>query len=92
MQRLISVTEFARSMAEFINTIVYKRESFMLVRGKKAVAELRPVNKRVTISMFDQLLQNAPKLSEEEQLSFLQDLDTLRSEVSKDHGTNRWPS
>ena len=42
MALTLSVTEVARHFAEYINRVSYRGESFVLVRGNKPVAELRP--------------------------------------------------
>lgn len=38
-----SVTEVARNFAEYINRVAFRGERFVLLRGNKPVAELRPV-------------------------------------------------
>lgn len=43
MGQTLSVTEAARHFAEYINRVAYRGESFVLVRGNKPVAELRPL-------------------------------------------------
>lgn len=40
-----TVTEVARNFAEYINRVAFGGERFLLMRGKRAVAELRPVPK-----------------------------------------------
>ena len=39
----VTVTQVARNFAEYVNRVAYRRESFTLVRGKKPLAELRPL-------------------------------------------------
>ena len=43
MAQTHSVTEFARHFAEYINRVSYRGECFVLMRGNKPVAELRPL-------------------------------------------------
>ena len=43
MAQTLSVTEAARHFAEYINRVLYRGESFILVRGNKPIAELRPL-------------------------------------------------
>jgi antitoxin (DNA-binding transcriptional repressor) of toxin-antitoxin stability system len=43
MAQTLSVTEAARHFAEYINRVVYRSEAFVLVRGNKPIAELRPL-------------------------------------------------
>jgi len=39
----LKVTEAARNFAEYINRVAYRGERFVLTRGGKGVAELRPL-------------------------------------------------
>ena len=43
MSQTLTVTEVARHFAEYINRVAYRGECFVLVRGNKPIAELRPV-------------------------------------------------
>ena len=43
MAQTLSVTEAPRHFAEYINRVVYRGESFVLVRGNTPIAELRPL-------------------------------------------------
>ena len=43
LKKNISVTEASRNFADYINRVVYRGESFVLIRGNKAVAEISPV-------------------------------------------------
>jgi antitoxin (DNA-binding transcriptional repressor) of toxin-antitoxin stability system len=43
MAQTLSVTEAARHFVAYINRVVYRGESFILVRGHKPIAELRPL-------------------------------------------------
>ncbi len=43
MSGTLTVTEVVRHFAEYLNRVAYRRESFVLVRGKKPIAELRPL-------------------------------------------------
>jgi antitoxin (DNA-binding transcriptional repressor) of toxin-antitoxin stability system len=43
MSQTLSVTEVARHFAEYINRVAYRGECFVLMRGNKPIAELRPL-------------------------------------------------
>jgi len=43
MSEMLTVTEVVRHFAEYLNRVAYRRESFVLIRGNKAIAELRPL-------------------------------------------------
>ena len=62
----ISISEVARNLADFINRVVYRGESFTLLRGKKPVAELRPIPRAKKLGELKNLLEELPKLSDQE--------------------------
>ena len=74
----ISVSEVARNLADFINRVVYRGESFTLLRGKKPVAELRPVPRGKKLGELKSLLDTLPRLSNHESGSFSEDLKQIR--------------
>ena len=39
----LSVTEMVRGFSDYVNRVMYRRERFILFKGSKPVAELRPV-------------------------------------------------
>ena len=45
MNKELTATEFARNQAEYLNRVAYKGESFIITRGKKPIAELRPTQR-----------------------------------------------
>ncbi|MGF1472560.1 MAG: type II toxin-antitoxin system Phd/YefM family antitoxin [Rubrobacteraceae bacterium] len=76
-----SVTEVARNFAEYVNRVAFGGESFVLVRGKKPVAELRPVPAGRRLGELSGVLNSLPGLSEEEAASFGEELDVARREL-----------
>lgn len=62
----LTMTEVARHFAEYINRVVYRRESFVLVRGSKAVAELRPLPSGKRLADLPALLASLPPLTAED--------------------------
>jgi antitoxin (DNA-binding transcriptional repressor) of toxin-antitoxin stability system len=81
MSETQSVTEVARHFAEFINRVAFRGESFILMRGKRPVAELRPVPAGRRLSELPDLLASLPRLSVAEADAFEQDLDRAREEL-----------
>ena len=57
-----SVTEVARNFAEYINRVAFRGERFILMRGKKPVAELRPVPVGKRVGELSALLASLPRL------------------------------
>ena len=76
-----SVTEVARNFAEYVNRVAFRGESFVLMRGKKPVAELRPVPIGRRLGELPGVLDSLPRLSEGEVAALAGDLDEAREEL-----------
>ena len=74
----ISITEAARNFSDFVNRVAYRQESFFLVRGKKAVAELRPVVSGRRLAELPALLSSLPGLTPAEVNDLKNDIDCIR--------------
>lgn len=79
----VSVTQVARNFAEYVNRVAYRRESFILVRGKKPLAELRPLPTGARLSELPGLLASLPRLTEAEAGELAADLDDAREELGE---------
>ena len=79
----VTVTQVARNFAEYVNRVAYRRESFTLVRGKKPLAELRPLPAGARLSELPGLLASLPRLTEAEAGEFAADLDASRDELGE---------
>jgi len=79
----VSVTQVARNFAEYVNRVAYRRESFTLVRGKKPLAELRPLPAGARLSELPGLLASLPRLSAAEAGEFAEDLAAAQSELGE---------
>jgi antitoxin (DNA-binding transcriptional repressor) of toxin-antitoxin stability system len=77
----VTVTQVARNFAEYVNRVAYRRESFTLVRGKKPLAELRPLPTGARLSELPGLLASLPRLSAAEAGAFAEDLEASRGEL-----------
>lgn len=77
----VTVTQVARNFAEYINRVAYRRESFTLLRGKKPLAELRPLPTGTRLSELPGLLASVPRLTEAEADDLAADLDAARDEL-----------
>jgi antitoxin (DNA-binding transcriptional repressor) of toxin-antitoxin stability system len=87
-----SVTEVARNFADYINRVAYGGERFILMRGKKAVAELVPVSSGKPLRELPELLASLPHLSEEEVDSFEKDLAAAKAELGQLPVRDPWAS
>ncbi|HOT24419.1 MAG TPA: hypothetical protein PLB30_07030 [Thermoleophilia bacterium] len=88
----VTVTELARHFAEYVNRVAYRRESFTLVRGKRPLAELRPLPVGVRVSELPTLIASLPRLSEAEAAAFAADLAAADEELASAELRDAWPS
>lgn len=79
----VSVTEVARHFAEYINRVSCRGESFVLVRGNKPVAELRPLPAGKRLVELPALLASLPRLSPAEATQFGDDLAVARQTLAR---------
>ena len=88
----LSVTETVRHFSEYINRITYKRESFILVKGNKPVAELKPLPLGRTLADLPRVMSSLPSLTESEADDFSRDLDKSRQLQKKMELNDPWDS
>jgi antitoxin (DNA-binding transcriptional repressor) of toxin-antitoxin stability system len=90
--KTVTVTEVARRFAEYINRVAYRGESFLLTRGKKPVAELRPIPRGVKFEEFLDIMARLPHLTKAEAEDFARDLEEARDELDRLGVPDRWES
>ena len=83
MAQTLSVTEVARHFAEYINRVSYGGECFVLVRGNKPVAELRPLPAGKRLVELPALLASLPHLSSAEATQLAGDLTAARQLLAR---------
>ena len=88
----ITVTEASRHFADYLNRVAYRRESFTLVRGNKAVAELRPLPAGARLSELPGLFASLPHLSPVEATEFGVDLAEAQEELAQVEVGDAWQS
>ena len=92
MKLAVSVTEVLRNFAEYVNRVVYRGESFLLIRGGKPVAMLSPVPTGRRLGDLPTLLASLPRLSPEEAASFARDLEEARAQLERAPERDPWES
>jgi antitoxin (DNA-binding transcriptional repressor) of toxin-antitoxin stability system len=92
MSQTLSVTEAARHFAEYINRVAYRGECFVLVRGNKPIAELRPLPVGKRLAELPALLASLPHLSETEAAGFAADLTAAREALARAEVHDPWQS
>ena len=88
----VTVTEAVRRFSEYINRIAYRRESFVLVKGKKPVAELKPLPKGRALGDLPRLLASLPPLTADETDAFSADVARARESFAKTGMRDPWES
>jgi antitoxin (DNA-binding transcriptional repressor) of toxin-antitoxin stability system len=88
--RFVSVTEVARNFSDYVNRVVFRGERFVLTRGNKEVAELRPRRLGVSLRELAGNLALGPRLTATEADAFRRDLDDARRRAAKLPVRNPW--
>ena len=90
--KTITVTEAVRHFSEYLGRVAYRRESFLLRKGKRTLAELRPAPVGIRLGDLARLLEALPRLSAEEADDFARDLRDARDQANKDRLRDPWDS
>lgn len=88
----VTVTEVARNFADYINRVAFRRETFRLLRGNRAVAELRPLPAGRRLSELPDLLASLPRLGAIDSAEFAADLASARDELTVTEVGDPWES
>ena len=88
----LSVTDVARNFSEYINRVAYKGDRFILVKGGREVAELKPVPKGRRLAELADLLKSSSGLTPAEADDFDRDLEHVRSEMNQAEVRDSWAS
>ncbi len=83
MSKTLTVTEMARSFAEYINRVAYRGESFVLTKGNKPIAEIRPLPTGRKLSELPAMMASLPRLTPEEAEAFGKDIDDARKAMNR---------
>lgn len=92
MRHTLSVTEVARHFAEYINRVAHRGERFVLVRGKKPIAELCPLPAGKRLAELPDLLASLPHLPETDAMQLAEDIAEARSHLSQVNVGTPWLS
>ena len=92
MSQTLTVTEVARHFAEYINRVAYRGECFVLVRGNKPIAELRPVPAGKRLADLPTLFATLPHLSPTEAAQLADDLTAAREALAHAEVHDPWRS
>lgn len=68
MEKTVSATEAVRKFSEILNSIKYRGDHYIIVRGGKPVASISPVEtpvKQGTLGELKELIRKLPRLGDE---------------------------
>ena len=86
MPPTLTVTELSRKLTEYINRVLYRGERFVLTRGNKPVAEIRPIRSAPKLSELPAIYASMRHLSREDAEDFAKDIEAARnSELMEDY-------
>lgn len=88
MVQIRSVAEVARHFAEYVDRVSCRGECFVLVRGNRPVAELRPLPAGKRLADLPALLASLPHLSPAEADELADDLTAARQALARAEGDN----
>ena len=92
MTRTVSITEMSRHFSEYLNRVAYRGEHFMLLRGKKVLAELRPAPQGRRLGELPELFRSLPHLSRQEANAFHKDLHQAKKRGARESLRDPWES
>ncbi|MCK5801625.1 MAG: hypothetical protein KAI66_02275 [Lentisphaeria bacterium] len=88
----LTVTEAVRHFSDYVSRVSYLHESFVLYKGKKPVAELRPLPTGRRLGDLPGILRSLPRLSKADATAFSADLDAARDASATDELRDPWVS
>jgi len=89
---VLTVTEAVRRFSDCINRVAYRHESFILRKGNKPVAELRPVPTGRRLGDLPQLLRSVPHLPPADVGIYEKDVDGARTALVAETLRDPWDS
>ncbi len=88
----VTVTEAVRHFSDYISRVAYRRESFVLRKGNKPMAELRPLPSSRRLGDLPSILRSVPRLSGGDATTFAEDVDAVRTSLPDGKLRDPWAS
>jgi len=88
----LKITEAVRHFSDYISRVAYRREVFVLCKGRKAMAELRPVPMNTRLGDLPEILASLPPLSAREAAAFAEDIQCARNDIKEKELISPWDS
>jgi len=90
--KALTVTEVIRNFSDYISRVAYQRESFILCKGKRPMAELRPLPIGKSLGELPALMAGWPHLSQSEAAAFAEDIKAERKTLGAEELRDPWDS
>jgi antitoxin (DNA-binding transcriptional repressor) of toxin-antitoxin stability system len=90
--KTLTVTEAVRHFSDYVNRVTYRHEAFVLRKGRKPVAELRPVPFGRRLGDLPEILRSLPHLTKPEATSFATDVHAARTALAATTLRDPWES
>lgn len=87
----VTVTEFVRGFADYMNRVAYQGERLVLVRGQRELAEVSPRPAERSLRELPALLAGLPRLNADDAAAFDDELESARGELGV-ASEPEWPS
>jgi|GEM_PF-824511 len=88
----LTATESAHRLADLLNRVAYRRESLVVVRGKRPMAELTPLPAGTRPAEVPAILAALRRLEPSDADAFAADLDAARADLASLEATGPWAS
>ena len=77
----LTVTEFSRSLSDFLSQVQYQGQSLEIQRGKRVIARVLPAvaSSGFPIDQLDDVLAKGPQLTSSERLALAEDIRSVRT-------------
>ncbi|MBI4371042.1 MAG: hypothetical protein HY552_01970 [Elusimicrobia bacterium] len=86
------MTEMARHFSDYLNRVSYAGESFLLVRGKKVLAELHPAPRGRRLGELPALLKTLPRMEPGDARDFERDVTAAKKSLNRRPARDPWGS
>ena len=88
----LSVTKMVRGFSDYVNRVAYRGERFILLKGRKPMAELRPLPAGRLLGELDAVLRSLPALTAGEAEDFAADIEAARAGLPQEGLRDPWQS
>ncbi len=90
MSKTVTLDELARDLPGYITEVADRGEHVFLKRGRRVVAELRPVRRSVKLRDLPRLFESLPHLSDEDAEAFARDVEEARTLMNRAEVRDPW--